>query len=56
MNLSKNCKSVGYKTHKSLRVSQLPHCLADFFLVQIFQILHPDSDVVLAAVWEQFDA
>lgn len=32
------------------------HCPADSFLVDIFEMLHPDSAVVLAAVQEQFKA
>lgn len=38
-------------------VSVASHCpAADSFLADIFEMLHPDSAVVLAAVWEQFDA
>lgn len=37
-------------------VSVASHCPADSFLADIFEMLHPDSAVVLAAVWEQFDA
>lgn len=32
------------------------HCRADSFLADMFEMLHPDFAVVLAAVWEQFDA
>lgn len=37
-------------------VSVASHCPGDSFLADIFEMLHPDSAVVLAAVWEQFDA
>lgn len=37
-------------------VSVASHCPADSLLADIFEMLHPDSAVVLAAVWEKVDA
>ena len=37
-------------------VSVASHCRTDSFLTDMLEMLHPDSAVVLAAEWEQFDA